>query len=167
MKCRIKEKTHSYVFSCVFFTACIVVFKHNAKVWNLCCSDLNRYNVDLKIKASHTHVFPPRNEPKRMYNAISPFVDFLVLTIMHILVLGGQKPPCYYFLWKCIENSTEFLVYVFEQVSCLKLMICFLMVFPMHSTIYFLFTLLYKYSHCCWKCVVFNISSSSHKNLNI
>ena len=46
----------------------------------------------------HTHVFPPRNEPKRMYNAISPFVGFVVLTIMHILVLGGQKPPCYYFL---------------------------------------------------------------------
>ena len=157
MECRIKEKTHSYVFSCVFFYSCtcIVLFVHNGKVWNLCGSDLNRYNVNLKIKASHTHVFPPRNEPKRMYNAISPFVGFVVLTIMHILVLGGQKPPCYYFLWKCIENSTEFLVYVFEQVSCLKLMICSL------------FTPLYKYSHCCWKFVVFNISSFSDKNLNI
>ena len=121
----------------------------------LCCSDLNRYNVNLKIKASHTHDFPLRNEPKRMYNGISPFVGFVVLTIIHILVLGGQKPPCYYFLWKCIENSTEFLVYVFEQVSCLKLMICSL------------FTPLYKYSHCCWKFVVFNISSFSDKNLNI
>lgn len=157
MECRIKEKTHSYVFSSVLFAAVHVnvLFVHNGKVWNLCGSDLNRYNVNLKIKASHTHVFPPRNEPKRMYNAISPFVGFVVLTIMHILVLGGQKPPCYYFLWKCIENSTEFLVYVFEQVSCLKLMICSL------------FTPLYKYSHCCWKFVVFNISSFSDKNLNI
>ena len=73
--------------------------------------------------------FHPEIEPKRMYNGIPPFVGFVVLTIIHILVLGGQKPPCYYFLWKCIENSTEFLVYVFEQVSCLKLMICSLMVF--------------------------------------
>ena len=157
MECRIKEKTHSYVFLCVFFYSCtcIVLFVHNGKVWNLCGSDLNRYNVNLKIKASQTYDFPPRNEPKRMYNGISPFVSFVGLTIIHILVSGGQKPPCYYFLWKCIENSTEFLVYVFEQVSCLKLMVCSL------------FTPLYKYSHCCWKFVVFNISSFSDKNLNI
>lgn len=140
-----------FFYSCT----CIVLLVQKGEVWNLCCSDLNRYNVNLKIKASHPHVFPPRNEPKRMYNAISPFVGFVVLTVMHILVLGGQKPPCYYFLWKCIENSTEFLVYVFEQVSCLKLMICSL------------FTPLYKYSHCCWQFVVFNISSFSAKNLNI
>ena len=157
MECGIKEKTHSYVFLCFFFfysCTCILLFVHNGKVWNLCGSDLNRYNVNLKIKASHTHVSPPRNGPKRMYNGISPFVGFVVLTIIHIFVLGGQKPPCYYFLWKCVENSTEFLVYVFEQVSCLKLMICSL------------FTPLHKYSHCCWK-FVFNISSFSDKNLNI
>lgn len=70
-----KGKNKFVCFQSVFFTAAHVLYflyKMEKCENYLCCSDLNRYKVNLKIKASHTHDFPPRNEPRRMYNGISP-----------------------------------------------------------------------------------------------
>ena len=133
MECRIKEiNTFICFFMCVcvcfYSCTCIVLFVHNRKVWNFCCSDLNRYNVNVKIKASHTHDFPPRNEPKRMYNGISPFVGF-----------NHYPYPCFRWTETSLLLLPMKMHWEQHKISCLCFWTSKLFkvddLFPVHSTI--------------------------------